>query len=986
MNRRLGTAAVVFVALTMLVAVVPADAAPIDDTSTEGVHIVTVPGTESGRAVAVNDAGWVALQDGVWPSEGLPILVENDAPDGATGFEIADMNESGEMVGVYELNGQRRGFVWTPGNFTDIGEPIDYAGDVRTVEPKGIDEDGTVVGFFGLENGSCHPSGLGVFCDFVATPGDPYVFEVIPERTDGPIADLGAADVAGQWVVGFFGAIWSRSTGEFIELGDPSDPTTVVVLEKIDPSGYIAATVDAETDTAAYLPSPTSDPVVIGTLPSHASSHSLGINSTGQVVGGSSAVEQPAAPEDLSAFWWDGSEMKPLGTLPGGSGSQAIDINNTGLAVGVADGRPVIWDLDDDFNPYPQMNPIKEVVSEVGNAISFALSSTNSVSPFYTLFSGEPGNLADPPDGATIDNVTDTFNWTPDTVGEFTLTVELTDEDLTEAPPDYETFTVTVNDASAPITILVDESIVVTDEPVEVNPPAVISIAELIAVSDYPKVRPPLIIEIFEQIGVSDDPVVRSPVEISVTERIGVQDDPTVFTSILIELSEDVIVDDDPQVRPPVLIEVTEAVDVIDNVTAETTAVLSGSVWDDFDGDGIFDTAESPQSDVTVYLDLNSDGTHDTDEPSTTTGPDGSYAVLTIGLDQVTLRQVVPTGYQQTSPEDSHVVDLTSGDVAQLDFGNRPDPVGDLDDDGIQNPIDVLLDTDETTSYEHLTPSASFNDLMPGGSTFGEVIDTSQQALTVSDAADDTKGVTLTTGPGPTDDKATVEFCANSPFEIGIYQDTEATFTCGSLTVDVITELVTVLTSDEAETSLGGGSSVHFDDDGADVLIEVVAGSATVMVGDLVIELEEGDTVENPGDLRDTDGDGLTDIEEGLTGTDPAVADSDGDGLVDGIDASWLDDYVAALPNTHFKHSWITKLRMRVRIAIVDSAIRLGERETALWLIDSLERRADGCGTSADWNDWITDCASQAEFRVRLGLLRRNVSSMELPDPPHWWE
>lgn len=76
---------------------------------------------------------------------------------------------------------------------------------------------------------------------------------------------------------------------------------------------------------------------------------------------------------------------------------------------------------------------------------------------------------------------------------------------------------------------------------------------------------------------------------------------------------------------------------------------------------------------------------------------------------------------------------------------------------------------------------------------------------------------------------------------------------------------------------------------------------------------------------------------------------------------------------------------MRVRIAMVDAAIRFGERNGAILLIDSLERHTDGCGMSADWNDWITDCESQAEFRDLLGILRRNVGTMDLPDPPAWW-
>lgn len=36
-------------------------------------------------------------------------------------------------------------------------------------------------------------------------------------------------------------------------------------------------------------------------------------------------------------------------------------------------------------------------------------------------------------------------------------------------------------------------------------------------------------------------------------------------------------------------------------------------------------------------------------------------------------------------------------------------------------------------------------------------------------------------------------------------------------------------------------------------------------------------------------------------------------------------------------------------------------------------------------NDWITNCEHQTEFRELLALYRRNVSTMDLPDPDPWW-
>ena len=146
-----------------------------------------------------------------------------------------------------------------------------------------------------------------------------------------------------------------------------------------------------------------------------------------------------------------------------------------------------------------------------------------------------------------------------------------------------------------------------------------------------------------------------------------------------------------------------------------------------------------------------------------------------------------------------------------------------------------------------------------------------------------------------------------------------------------------------------------------------------------------------PGELRtlvgelqvtlDTDSDGLTDAEEALTGTDPNNPDSDGDGVLDGIDVSWLDEHIAALPNKAFKRGLLGKTMLRATVLTLDVAIRLGQRDTALGLVGLLESMMDGCGTKADKSDLIVDCPAQKSTRDRLELLDRNLRVMELPNP-----
>jgi hypothetical protein len=236
----------------------------------------------------------------------------------------------------------------------------------------------------------------------------------------------------------------------------------------------------------------------------------------------------------------------------------------------------------------------------------------------------------------------------------------------------------------------------------------------------------------------------------------------------------------------------------------------------------------------------------------------------------------------------------------------------------------------------------------------------------------------------PSDVYASIDVCG---FIVELGPFSESTHTCGSLTTTATAGQVSILTSDGARVDVPTGSTVTVVDDDTGVSIEVLVGAVTVTVGDLVIDLtEDDDPLLNPGDLvgdADSDGDGLTDAEEALTGTNPGVADTDGDGLVDGIDASWLYAYVDGLPRSAFRSVW-TEFLTKATIVGADAAVRLGQRNTALSLIDTLDSRSNGCGATADGNDWITDCDAQAEFQGLLALYRRGVATMELPIP-RWW-
>ncbi|NNE11933.1 MAG: hypothetical protein HKN41_06755 [Ilumatobacter sp.] len=172
--------------------------------------------------------------------------------------------------------------------------------------------------------------------------------------------------------------------------------------------------------------------------------------------------------------------------------------------------------------------------------------------------------------------------------------------------------------------------------------------------------------------------------------------------------------------------------------------------------------------------------------------------------------------------------------------------------------------------------------------------------------------------------------------------------------------------------------SIACDDPSRGSSISVVGASAS-------IDLDAGETIRcrfvNVSVDVDTDRDGLTDDEESLTGTDPNIADTDGDGLEDSIDGSWLLESVEAVPRKTFASPW-QKAHMKLIVRTSMIAVRFGLGDVSLRLVGYVEPRVDGCGTAADVDDWITACDSQLVVRQLLALYRRGIETRPLPAPP----
>jgi hypothetical protein len=101
------------------------------------------------------------------------------------------------------------------------------------------------------------------------------------------------------------------------------------------------------------------------------------------------------------------------------------------------------------------------------------------------------------------------------------------------------------------------------------------------------------------------------------------------------------------------------ATDTVGNVAAGATstfsyyslpATIEGSKWNDLNGNAARDQGELGLPGWTIYLDLNQNGTLDSDEPSTVTGADGSYSFTDLTPGTYTVAEVPQSGWQQTCP------------------------------------------------------------------------------------------------------------------------------------------------------------------------------------------------------------------------------------------------------------------------------------------------------------------------------------------------
>jgi hypothetical protein len=157
-------------------------------------------------------------------------------------------------------------------------------------------------------------------------------------------------------------------------------------------------------------------------------------------------------------------------------------------------------------------------------------------------------------------------------------------------------------------------------------------------------------------------------------------------------------------------------------------------------------------------------------------------------------------------------------------------------------------------------------------------------------------------------------------------------------------------------------------------------------IGSIEVNDSDGDGISDSDEVADgtdpfdadTDDDGLNDGDEVSAGTDPLNPDSDGDGIEDGSDPDLLADLVSDLPLGAFANWGDPKGQRNAflnRLNTIEEDIANGNINDAIRALRNLRRTIDGCGSSPDKNDWITDCQSQVDLRDVIDLLIVNLSN-----------
>jgi hypothetical protein len=197
----------------------------------------------------------------------------------------------------------------------------------------------------------------------------------------------------------------------------------------------------------------------------------------------------------------------------------------------------------------------------------------------------------------------------------------------------------------------------------------------------------------------------------------------------------------------------------VDIGSVEYTAAVSGTVFNDVNGDGIRETGDNGIQGVTVYADLSNTGAYQAGDPSTTTDLSGNYVLNGLPAGTVIIRQIIPTGDRQSYPAggNGEHVTVSASAVAGANFADSTDLYvsGSVSLNGVgQSGVVVYADLNNDGIFENgennkttaSDGSFAFISLRPGTYTFRVVLPTGEVQTSPTGNA----GITVTLGSGGT--------------------------------------------------------------------------------------------------------------------------------------------------------------------------------------------------------------------------------------------
>ncbi len=109
-----------------------------------------------------------------------------------------------------------------------------------------------------------------------------------------------------------------------------------------------------------------------------------------------------------------------------------------------------------------------------------------------------------------------------------------------------------------------------------------------------------------------------------------------------------------------------------------TGGSISGTVFNDLDGDGVKDSNEVGVGNITIYNDANNNSKLDNGELTTTTDSNGAYTLANLAAGSYKIREILQSGWLQTTPAKNYGWTITLGSNQQLigkNFGTKQSTV-----------------------------------------------------------------------------------------------------------------------------------------------------------------------------------------------------------------------------------------------------------------------------------------------------------------------